>query len=105
MSVQAGIWNFDRKPGDRDFTARLRTVVASYGPDGEGVHLDDSMVMLYRPFHTTLESRLERQPHISSRGLVITWDGRLDNREDLIPLLNKELGSDRTDLAIVSAAF
>jgi len=61
--------------------------------------------MLYRPFFTTLESRIERQPFVSSRGLVFTWDGRLDNREDLVPKLDAEIASSTTDVAIVAASF
>jgi len=41
-------------------------------------------MILYRAFHTTKESRRESQPHVSPSGAVITWDGRLDNRAELI---------------------
>src|SRR5437867_2112110 len=105
MSAQAGIWNFDGKPTDRDSLLKLSDVIARYGLDGENMHIDGSIGLLYRPFHTTPESRRERQPHVSPRGFVMTWDGRLDNREELIELLRGELGSDYTDVAIVAAAF
>src|SRR5260370_38319376 len=60
--------------------------------------------MLYRPFHTTTESRLERQPRISESGKILTWDGRLDNRDELIKQLVNVLKDDQTDVAIVAAA-
>src|SRR5579859_2901889 len=87
MSVQAGIWNFDGRPVDRATLARISSQIAEYGPDGEAMHVDRSVGMLYRPFHTTLESRKEQQPHVFANGRVITWDGRLDNREELISAL------------------
>jgi asparagine synthase (glutamine-hydrolysing) len=105
MSVQAGVWNYDGKPVDRNFLAKISRELAEYGPDGETTYFDDSVGMLYRPFHTTSESRMERQPHVSASGKVVTWDGRLDNRDELIPQLDKHLVGDQTDLALVEAAF
>ena len=105
MSVQAGIWNFDGQPVQRGLLAKMSVAVASYGPDGEKTYFNGPMGMLYRPFHTTSESRLEQQPHISASGKVIMWDGRLDNREELGPHLGFLSITDVTDLAIVSAAL
>lgn len=61
--------------------------------------------MLYRPFHTSCESRLERQPHVFAAGKVITWDGRLDNRGELMHLLGEEATDEQTDMGIVISAF
>ncbi len=105
MSVQAGIWNFDGEPVERDFLTRISTSIAEYGPDGEKTHFDGPVGMLYRPFHTTVESHVEHQPYVSVSGRVITWDGRLDNRDELIPQLCNDLTADQTDVAIIAAAF
>jgi len=105
MSVQAGTWNLDGEPVNRGFLFSISRSVAEYGPDGETSYFDDHVGMLYRPFHTTAESRLERQPYMSLNGNVMTWDGRLDNRDELIPQLCHELKDDHTDVAIVAAAF
>lgn len=105
MSAQAGVWNFDGAPASRELLANISQSISQYGPDGERTYFSGPIGMLYRPLHTTKESRLERQPHISSRGNVITWDGRLDNREELIPQLRDDLSPEQTDLAIVVAAF
>ncbi len=104
MSVQAGIWSFDG-PVDREVLTKISAALVEYGPDAEATHCDGPVTMLYRPFHTVFESRVERQPHISSAGMVITWDGRLDNRDELILQLENSLKVDRTDVAIVAAAF
>jgi asparagine synthase (glutamine-hydrolysing) len=105
MSVQAGIWNFDGKQVDRKFLADISESLKHQGPDGESCHVDGSVALLYRPFHTTAESRREKQPYFSRRGFILTWDGRLDNRDELIPELGSDLETNPTDVAIIAAAF
>ncbi len=105
MSVQAGIWKMDGEPASPDSLAKISREVAEYGPDGENTYRDASVQILYRPLHTTVESRAESQPWLSVSGEVITWDGRLDNRDDLIAELSSDLTDDRTDVAIVAAGL
>jgi len=105
MSVQFGKCNFDGKPVDPKDLDQVRPILAPYGPDGEGYLCKNNFGVLYRAFHTTKESRREVQPYVSARGAVITWDGRLDNREELIHELGSDLPNDSTDLAIVAAAY
>ena len=79
-----GRWNLDGKPVDCGYLERVGTTLGSYGPDGRSSFGDKNISILYHAFNTTKESRLEAQPHISASGAVITWDGRLDNRAELI---------------------
>ena len=105
MSVQAGIWNFDGQPVDSGLLADLSDAVKQQGPDGDFRYIDKSIALLYRPFHTVAESRNEKQPYRSRRGYVLTWDGRLDNRNELIADFRSHLDADPSDVAIVAAAF
>jgi asparagine synthase (glutamine-hydrolysing) len=105
MSVQAGIWNFDGRAIDQKLLANISDSLKHQGPDGESCHVDGSIALLYRPFHTTAESRREKQPYLSHRGFILTWDGRLDDRHALIADLRSDLEADPTDVAIVAAAF
>jgi asparagine synthase (glutamine-hydrolysing) len=105
MSVQAGIWNFDGRSVDRKLLADISDSLKHQGPDGESCYVDGSVAFLYRPFHTTAESRRERQPYFSHRGFILTWDGRLDSRDELILELRRELEPNPTDVAIIAAAF
>jgi asparagine synthase (glutamine-hydrolysing) len=105
MSLQAGIWNFDGKPVTLESLTTISEPATQWGPDGITTYVDGSLGMVYRPFHTTAEARLERQPYITSGGNVFTWDGRLDNRDELILALCNDLIDERTDVAIVAAAF
>jgi asparagine synthase (glutamine-hydrolysing) len=105
VSVQFGRWNFDGKPVDRDYLEKARTSIAPYGPDDAGSYSKGNISILYRAFHTTKESRRETQPHVTASGVVITWDGRLDNREDLIRQFRDVLTIASTDIEIVAAVY
>jgi len=105
MSVQAGVWNFDGRPADRADVEELSSALQQLGPDDESIYLEGPAALIYRPFHTSSESRLEEQPYVSQRGFVLTWDGRLDNRDELIAELRGELVAGATDVAIVAGAF
>jgi asparagine synthase (glutamine-hydrolysing) len=105
MSVQFGRWNLDGKPVDPVYLAKVKPILAPYGPDDEGAYATTNLSILYRAFHTTKESRRETQPHIAQSGVVIIWDGRLDNRAELIRRLRDTLTISATDVSIVAAAY
>src|SRR5713101_1771667 len=84
VSVQFGRWNFDGRPADREWLAKAGGLLAPYAQDGESTYIKDSVGILFRAFHTTKESRSEAQPHSTTSGAVLTWDGRLDNRAELM---------------------
>src|SRR6266571_1942866 len=105
MSVQFGRWNFEGQPPSSEYIEKVSAALAPYGPDSNESYSKDGVRILYRAFHTTKESRRETQPHISSSGAVITWDGRLDNRAELISELRDSLTISSTDVAILAAAY
>jgi asparagine synthase (glutamine-hydrolysing) len=105
MSVQFGRWNFAGQPPAPDYIEKVSATLAPYGPDSNESYSKGGVKILYRAFHTTQESHREAQPHISPSGAVITWDGRLDNRAELISDLHQLLTIASTDVAIVAAAY
>jgi asparagine synthase (glutamine-hydrolysing) len=105
MSVQFGRWNFEGQPPASDYIEKVSATLAPYGPDSDEAYSKGGVKILYHAFHTTKESRRETQPHISPSGAVITWDGRLDNRTELISDFRDAATSDSTDVALVSAAY
>jgi asparagine synthase (glutamine-hydrolysing) len=105
MSVLFGRWNFDGKPVDTDYLEKAKACIAPYGPDDAGSYSKNNISILYHAFHTTKESRREMQPHITASGAILTWDGRLDNRADLIRQLPDVVTILCTDVAIVAAAY
>jgi len=104
MSGIAGVYQFEAQPVDPRELLLLGSALTERGPDGGHETLDGPVGMIYRAFHTTAESRQERQPLLSRSGQMLCWDGRLDNRDDLLPLLADELRGDLTDAGIVLAA-
>jgi asparagine synthase (glutamine-hydrolysing) len=105
MSVQFGRWNFEGQPPALDYIEKVSAALAPYGPDSNESYSKGGLRILYHAFHTTKESRREKQPYISSSGIVITLDGRLDNRTDLISDLRESLTVNSTDVAIVAAVY
>jgi asparagine synthase (glutamine-hydrolysing) len=105
MSALGGIYNFNDKPVDERALIALGTALESHGPDGGDAVTSGSIGLVYRALHTNRESRLERQPLISTERHILCWDGRLDNRTELISLLAFELNHERSDAAIAMAAY
>jgi asparagine synthase (glutamine-hydrolysing) len=105
VSAQFGRWNFDGRPADREYLAKAEGMLAPCGPDGGDTYIKDSVGILFRAFHTTKESRTESQPLVTPSGAVLTWDGRLDNRAELIIELRAILTTALTDVSIVAAAY
>jgi asparagine synthase (glutamine-hydrolysing) len=105
MSVQFGIWNFEGQPPAPAYIEKVSTSLAPYGPDSNEAYSKGGVQILYRALHTTTESHRETQPHISSSGSVIAWDGHLNNRADLISELRDTLAFDSTDVVIVDETY
>jgi asparagine synthase (glutamine-hydrolysing) len=105
MSGQAGIYYYDHRPIDRSLGDRLGAGLSRQGPDGGSEHFRAGLLMVYRAFHIEPESYIERQPYVSPRGNWMTWDGRLDNRENLLLLVKDHLQGDTTDVALAMAAY
>jgi asparagine synthase (glutamine-hydrolysing) len=105
MSAQFGRWNFDGQPTGDAYLAQATALISPYGPDGSHSYSIDGVNIEYRYFHTTEESPREIHPHITPSGAVITWDGRLDNRDELLHPFQGVLTNASTDLSIVAAAY
>jgi asparagine synthase (glutamine-hydrolysing) len=109
MSALSGILNFGSgaAPVNEYDLAKLGAALDSRGPDGGFDVVSGNVGMSYRAYHTNRESRLEIQPLVTREGHVLTWNGRLDNREDLIRQLRSSLQAANTipDLTIVTAAY
>src|ERR1700721_2517214 len=101
----AGILKFD--PRDRVNAVeleRLAVGIDAIGPDGGDQYNSGAVGMVYRAFKTPPESHFEHQPHVFEN-VVLTWDGRLDNREEIRSLVGNHLADSPTDLALVFAAY
>jgi asparagine synthase (glutamine-hydrolysing) len=105
VSVQFGRWKFDEEPPSAGYLAQVESILAPYGPDGSDFYAGGGIHIQYHAFHTNAESRREKQPHSTLSGQVFCWDGRLDNRDELIRQLRDPVSNDSTDVSIVAAAY
>ncbi|MBI4219106.1 MAG: asparagine synthase (glutamine-hydrolyzing) [Chloroflexi bacterium] len=108
MSAIAGILNLDGRPADPAALQRMLAVVAHRGPDGAGSWSDGPLALGNLQLHTTPEASRETLPAIdSTERLVLVYDGRLDNRDELIDALRHRgrLTRGSTDSEILLQAY
>src|SRR5258705_8550777 len=105
MSGIGGILNFQCPWMDDSDLTLLGNALSSRGPDGGRELTTGEVGMAYRGFHTNRESRQENQPLLSYQGHMLVWDGRIDNREELLTFFPDGLDGDKTDIALVMATY
>jgi asparagine synthase (glutamine-hydrolysing) len=105
MSGQAGCFYCDRRPLDREVVETLNQDLLRYGPDRGSHRAAPGLLMVHRACNFDALSETEIQPYVSEDGLVVTFDGRLDNRSDLLLWLRDELKGEITDVALATAAY
>jgi len=71
-------------PADREYPGKSREDARSLRPGRGDTYIEDSVGILFRAFHAD-QGVTERGASRTSRlpVTVLTWDGRLDNREEL----------------------
>jgi|HubBroStandDraft_5_1064220.scaffolds.fasta_scaffold15785_3 asparagine synthase (glutamine-hydrolysing) len=105
MSIQLGRWHFQSAPPAPSYLEKVQGALAGYGPDGTYSYSEIGVDILYAALHTTKESRREKQPQVTASGIVVTWDGRLDNRATFLGPLGNTVASDSPDVSIVASAY
>ena len=108
MSGIAGIYHLDHSPLEPTALQRMTDVVSHRGPDGIHYHVERPLGLAHLQLCTTPESLRERQPLVSSDGrYVVTCDGRIDNRRELIGALrgSSPVGQSSTDVDLLLAAY
>lgn len=104
MAAQAGAFLRETSVIKQDLTEQLRGGLLGQSPDGIVDYRCEHLYMAYGGHKVTPESVAERQP-FSSRGWVLTWDGRLDNRDELIKALGKPGETDVSDAELVGRSL
>jgi asparagine synthase (glutamine-hydrolysing) len=101
----AGVWNRDGRPADLPLLGRMRSALLHRGPKGSPwCHNAFGLVS-----HAGVaSSRLadERQPITDDEHTTLIFDGRLDNRDELVSMLSVQpLKSALSDSDLVLAAY
>jgi asparagine synthase (glutamine-hydrolysing) len=108
MSAIAGIYNLDKRPVDRHLLGRMLDCVPQWGSDAVRIWTDGFVGLGHRQLCTTEESLREVQPaHNRRRTAWITFDGRVDNREELVQSLRPRAANliSPTDVDLLLAAY
>src|SRR5262245_60979961 len=108
MSGIAGVYNLDGRPVDPALLRRMTDTISHRGPNGVGRWIDGPVGLGHRMLCTTPESLRESQPWLDeTEKLCLTFDGRIDNREELAKSLKAQGALLRvdTDAELVLKAY
>jgi asparagine synthase (glutamine-hydrolysing) len=103
MSGIVGLWNLDGRPVDEAVLTRMSAALAHRGPDGEGRRCAGPVALACRHLWVTPEEEGEVQPLTGRSGTLLVMDGRVDNRDELLPAL--DLPRTASDASCVLAAY
>lgn len=87
MNRLAGIWNLNGQPADETSLAALASRIAHRGRDGFAVWCHGAIGFVACVGVVSPESGIENQPLNDEHGNALLFDGRLDNREELLSQL------------------
>jgi len=101
MHIQFGLWNFDGQPVAPEHIARVKSIVTEASTQGRGEFADTELYLLH--LHEKDESDPD-QPFRTGSSLIL-WDGRLDNKAELVDAMGGALSRQAADVHIVAAAY
>jgi asparagine synthase (glutamine-hydrolysing) len=88
MSGIIGLWNPDGRPAAVEEIARMSDAISHRGPDGRPRLVEGPVALGYLHLEVRSQPLPVVQPLADGEtGLAIVLDGRIDNREDLVPAL------------------
>lgn len=91
MSAITGMFLTDGKDVNYNLFKGMNNSLNHRGPDGSRIWVEGPVALGHQMLHTTPESIHEKLPFKDENsGMVITADARIDNREELSPLLKLE---------------
>lgn len=105
MSVQFGKWNFTGQDTPRFSREEIELSMSSFAQDRICYHSEGNVVIAFGALPTTPEAITESQPFVTSSGAVLCFDGRLDNRQEMLELLGNTLNPQCADAEIVASAY
>src|SRR5262245_39937034 len=103
MGAHAGVFFFDGRPVERERLA-LVAALRLLAPDGVSVETSHGIVIAQGACDVWVGGERHHQPVRSESGCVMTWDGRLDNRDDLLRRVGLP-GADLSDAALALATI
>ena len=108
MSIIFGYINLTKKPVERTTLETMKKAMDFWGPDGEGLWIEDTCGLGNLLYYNTPEALYEKLPVTDISGnLVMTAGARIDNREKLFRIFDISLGRRLTmpDSALMLMAY
>lgn len=107
MSGILGIWNTDGQPVAEGLLQRMNARMTHRGPDGSALLRCGNAGFAFQQLKVMPESAHETQPWRTTTGSIVLFDGRLDNREELLSELRPRhaLENDSPDVMLAGAAY
>src|SRR5512146_6374 len=91
MSGIAAVYHLDGRSADRRLIGAMLNAAAYRGPDGLNSWSDGPVALGHAMLRTTPEAIGESQPLVDEQaGLALAMDGRVDNRDELKELLERQ---------------
>jgi asparagine synthase (glutamine-hydrolysing) len=104
MKLQLGLLHLDQRPATPHDSERLLGQFGERSAETAGEIADNSLLMVYRGDRIAPEEDSEIQP-LRLGPYILTWDGRLDNREELAERVGLRNLESVSDPAIVLKAY
>lgn len=104
MKLQLGMLNTDGRPSVKADATRLLGDFSNCKAETSGEFMEGPLLMMYRGDQITAEEEHEIQP-LRFGELALTWDGRLDNREEIAALAGISHPSRVPDSVIVAQGY
>jgi len=106
VSGLLGVWNLDGEPVARETLAAMAANIAHRGGDGLDFWIEGPAGLACHLWRITPESSFEHQPLADTHGHVLLFDGRIDNRADLIATFEPADGGEQlSDADLVLMAY
>jgi asparagine synthase (glutamine-hydrolysing) len=108
MSGIVGLFNLDGRPVAPPELKGLAAALAHRAVDGVDFWVGSSVGLGHQHGHVTRASLSECQPLVSPSGVAVAFDGRLDNRREILDALSSPGRSPeaaRSDAALVLASY
>jgi asparagine synthase (glutamine-hydrolysing) len=107
MSGIVGIWNLRGQPVEKQLLQRLNATLRHRGSDGDEVWCQGTIGLACQNYWITPESEKEVQPKQHPKGMVLVFDGRLDNREEILAGLKdfRDVSPSSSDADLILATY
>lgn len=107
MGIQFGTWNFDGQPVAPDLLEAVCAITSAYDPGVPVVESRRSLgVLLHRDSDGYPKAlQIESLARNSQADVVVVWDGRLDNAEEIASQVHVERLEPMADVDVVKSAY